>query len=116
MSFTKLACLSVMLIGSFDESPSPPPSQRVVSGEDLRLLRDLEARLDAARAADNFPEAIAAAEQILAVRQRRQGADHWETLEARLDLADLREIVESAKAGPIWGGRTMPVAEGPKLA
>jgi tetratricopeptide (TPR) repeat protein/CHAT domain-containing protein len=56
------------------------------------LARNLKALADAAERADNFGEARQRSEELLALRSEVQGADYWETIQARWELDALRKV------------------------
>jgi tetratricopeptide (TPR) repeat protein len=61
-----------------------PPWRRVLKGDDARRVGALKATLAGLEKADRFAEAVAPAGEILAIRRRAQGDDHWETIDARI--------------------------------
>ncbi|MBA4067682.1 MAG: hypothetical protein C0501_29055, partial [Isosphaera sp.] len=78
------------------EDPRPgagpkPPWQRLLAGEDAKKAVELEKRIVAAEAADDYPEAVKRAGELLELQVRAQGADHWQ-------VADAKEYGERLKA------------------
>jgi hypothetical protein len=69
-----------------------PPWKRVLQGEDARQATELHRRLGDLEEAGKFDEALAPARDLLALRQRVQGASHWETEDARRRVETLRHI------------------------
>jgi tetratricopeptide (TPR) repeat protein len=69
-----------------------PPWQRLLQGDDARRAAALQRRVSELKQVDRLPEAIAAARQLLELRQQVQGPDHWEAVEAREQLAALRHL------------------------
>jgi CHAT domain-containing protein/tetratricopeptide (TPR) repeat protein len=57
-----------------------PPYERSLKGEDAKHAAELEKKANAFVAADNYDAAIKLYEQLLELRTRLQGADHWETV------------------------------------
>jgi hypothetical protein len=59
-----------------------PQWQRVLTGEDAKTVERLEKHLRDLEKSGLFAAAIAPALQVLAIRSRVQGTDHWETVNA----------------------------------
>ncbi len=70
-----------------------PPWQRVLTGEDSRLVAELEGRITELRKAARYAEAVPLAHEVLEIRQRAQGADHWEVGDAERLTTTLQQIV-----------------------
>jgi tetratricopeptide (TPR) repeat protein len=80
-----------------DEPPQverKPPFQRLLRGGDAEQAAKLKARIDDLTAAGKFAEAVPAAKELLTLRQRLQGADHWEAVDARQQIRTLECRVE----------------------
>src|SRR5205085_9767907 len=60
------------------------PWRRVLRGDDAKRVAELEKQIQALEDAGKFAEAQAPAKEIVKVRTRVQGADHWQTADARL--------------------------------
>jgi CHAT domain-containing protein/tetratricopeptide (TPR) repeat protein len=60
-----------------------PPWRSVLQGDDARRVEALEKTIDDLEKQGRFAEALAPAREVLAVRRRAQGDDHWETIDAR---------------------------------
>ncbi len=63
---------------------SKPPWRRVLQGDDSKRVRSLEEQAADLEKNGRFAEAIAPALEVLAIRGRAQGEDHWETVTARV--------------------------------
>jgi tetratricopeptide (TPR) repeat protein len=63
-----------------------------LTGEDEKRAKQLEEQIDKALKADRWDEAIARAEELLALRVRIQKPEHFEAVNARLFLESLRRI------------------------
>src|SRR5262249_27096779 len=61
-----------------------PPWQRVLIGDDAKRVEALENTIGELEQKGQFAEALAPAREVLAIRQRVQGEDHWETVNARI--------------------------------
>jgi tetratricopeptide (TPR) repeat protein len=80
-----------------DPSPSRPPWQRLLQGDDARKAEELQKRLDAQLLAGKFDDALAIAEELAGLRQERQGREHWQAVNARFAFAALRRALRSSK-------------------
>jgi CHAT domain-containing protein/tetratricopeptide (TPR) repeat protein len=74
----------------------PPPSaeaklpwQRLLQGDDAKQARELQERSQNAVDAGQLLEALTAARDLLALRERLQGAEHWEAVDARWQIKTL---------------------------
>jgi tetratricopeptide (TPR) repeat protein len=74
------------------DKTAQPPGQLVVKGDDARRAEELDKAIDAALKADRWDEAIARAEDLLALRTRGQGPKHFETVSAEWRLKTLRRV------------------------
>jgi tetratricopeptide (TPR) repeat protein len=78
------------------EPPQPaataPAYQRLLQGADARKAKELGARMAEHLAAGRFEEAVRTAEAAVALRRRVQGADHWQTTDARWLAEQLRRM------------------------
>jgi tetratricopeptide (TPR) repeat protein len=72
------------------------PFERRLQGKDAERAAELEKRIQAAENADNYPEAIRLAEELLDLRTQRQGSDHWETVSQRWTLEEVRTVAALA--------------------
>jgi CHAT domain-containing protein len=69
-----------------------PPWQRLLTGNDARKADDLAKRVEALVQADRYAEALAAAEELLALQTKVQGAEHWQTVNQKWQLAALKKV------------------------
>jgi CHAT domain-containing protein/Tfp pilus assembly protein PilF len=90
--------------------PSDPPYKRMLTGADKEQVEELEKRITQLTEEPKYDEAIQPAKEILAIRIRVQGSDHWETINARwtvkklqlaaaMSPAEQRELSEADRAG-----------------
>jgi tetratricopeptide (TPR) repeat protein len=79
------------------EAGAKPPWQRLLQGDEGKKAAKLEQQLIQLQNAGKFEDALHAAEEVLALRTRLQGADHWETVNARTAVTALRQ---ASHAGP----------------
>jgi tetratricopeptide (TPR) repeat protein len=70
----------------------PPTGLRKLVGDDARRAEELDKAIEAAMKADRWDEAIARAEELLALRARAQGPKHFETVSAEWTLKTLRRV------------------------
>ncbi len=80
-----------------DQQPTPkadmrPPWERVLQGEDARRADELRRRIERYMQDDKFAAAIAAAKELLDLRKKVQGADHWETIDASWQVTTLERV------------------------
>jgi tetratricopeptide (TPR) repeat protein len=76
---------------------TPLPGSRILDGEDARRAADLDKAIKAAQSADRWDEAIARAEELLALRTRVQGAKHFEAMNAKWLCKTLRQVAPMSK-------------------
>ncbi len=74
------------------ESQPPAPGLRKLTGDDAKRAEELDKAIEAALKADRWDEAIARAEELLALRTRAQGPKHFETVNAEWRLKTLRRV------------------------
>jgi CHAT domain-containing protein len=60
------------------------PWQRVLRGDDAKKVETLEKQIGDLQRQGQFAEAVAPAREVLKIRSRLQGEDHWETVNARI--------------------------------
>jgi tetratricopeptide (TPR) repeat protein len=84
------------------EPPPKPdarlPWQRLLRGEDARRAGQLQARINDLAEAGKYAEAVAEATALAALRERLQGGDHWQTVDARQQVRTLRRGAEFSEA------------------
>ena len=99
VTFALLVWLSCVVGALGQEKASPtelakkPMYERLLKGEDAKKVEELEKKITAAEAADNWEEAIQLWEEVLALRTRLQGADHWEVTDAKLTLKRYQRLL-----------------------
>jgi len=71
---------------------TPAPGLRKLTGEDEKRAKQLDEQIDKAMKADRWDEAIAGAEERVALRTRAQGPKHFETVNAEWRLKTLRRV------------------------
>jgi hypothetical protein len=77
-------------------------AKKRLSAEELRRVSELSKRIDELCAADKFTEAIVKAREIVAIRQKALGNDHWRTEDARLRVEDLQRTAMLRKHAWRW--------------
>jgi CHAT domain-containing protein/tetratricopeptide (TPR) repeat protein len=88
---------SAALLALF-QAPSPedrlklPPYKRLLEGEESKKAAELNKKITELQEADNYAEAIKAAKELLALRQRHQGADHHEAADVKWHLVALEKV------------------------
>jgi CHAT domain-containing protein/tetratricopeptide (TPR) repeat protein len=85
------------------QTPAPPVSQNAapgllrLTGADARRAEELDKAIVAARKADRWDEAIARAEELLALRAKVQGPKHFKTVNAEWSLKTLHRVAPMPK-------------------
>jgi tetratricopeptide (TPR) repeat protein len=108
--FHKIAALSLGLLVLFinsavpGQTPAPPASQPAaapglikLTGSDAKRAEELDKAIAASLKADRWDEAIAKAEELLALRAKVQGPKHFETVSAEWHLKTLRRVAPMPK-------------------
>jgi tetratricopeptide (TPR) repeat protein len=84
--------VTAALVGA-DTPPSAPPWQRLLQGDDARKAGEIGGRLSALQARGKFEEALEAAQALAELRQRVQGKDHWEAVNAHWQVEAIRSVL-----------------------
>jgi CHAT domain-containing protein/tetratricopeptide (TPR) repeat protein len=71
-----------------------PPYKRRLTGVEAKQADGWEQKVGDLTAAGKYAEALAPARQVLALRTRRQGAKHWETIDADRTLQTLKKLAD----------------------
>jgi len=74
------------------EAQPTAPGLRKLTGEDEKRAKELDEQIDKAIKADSWDEAIARAQELVALRARVQGPKHFETVTAEWLLKALRRV------------------------
>jgi tetratricopeptide (TPR) repeat protein len=82
-----------------DDPPQPrPPWQRLLQGAEAKMV-ELQGRVEQLQGAGKWDEALRAAEELLQLRQKVQGKDHWQAVDARWQTMALRAVARQGKEG-----------------
>ena len=89
--------IMALMVGVADEPSKAkvdpkPPYERMLTGADAKRAAELEKQAAEHETADRYPEAIKAAEELLALRVRLQQEDHWEVVDLRWAIDGLRTV------------------------
>jgi Tfp pilus assembly protein PilF len=76
-----------------------PPWTRLLSGEAASRVAKLEQQIAQLQRAGRFAEAIEPAREVADIRTWLQGADHWQAVDARRAVDDLRRIAALPEEG-----------------
>jgi tetratricopeptide (TPR) repeat protein len=79
-------------------SQTPAPGLRKLTGDDARRAEELDKAIEAVLKADRWDEAIARAQELLALRAKVQGPKHFETVNAEWHLKTLRRMAPMPEA------------------
>jgi tetratricopeptide (TPR) repeat protein len=71
---------------------SPAAAPRKLSGDNDKLAKELDGRIETAIRADHWEEAIARANDLVSLRRRAQGPEHFETVTEEWRLKTLRRV------------------------
>jgi tetratricopeptide (TPR) repeat protein len=95
--FTLIVALKLAIsctAGADEPKPATeiPQWQRRLQGEDAKAAIELEFKIGDQEAANDYPGAIRSAEELLALRKRVQGVEHWESVDATWMLDEKRKV------------------------
>src|SRR5262245_1469341 len=86
--------LTVLMLGATAGWAAAPPGQpRNLTAEEENEVAALDARLARHGDAGEFEQAAKVAAQIAAYRQQRQGAAHWQAIDARFAVDGWRRLI-----------------------
>jgi CHAT domain-containing protein/Tfp pilus assembly protein PilF len=76
-----------------------PPWQRMLQGDDATKAAELEKQIvQRVMLEGRFAEAVQPAETLLALREGKQGKDHWQTVDARLVLELAKQMAKEPES------------------
>src|SRR5262245_12771081 len=75
-----------------------PQWQRMLEGDDARKAADLEKRVEEHFTKNHLGEAAAVARELARFRADKQGADHWESADARWQAAAVTALSRAGLA------------------
>jgi CHAT domain-containing protein len=78
--------------GSVERRTDPEPWRRVLTGDDAKRVAELGEQFIKLRQAGKYVEARVIGREILEIRTRVQGADHWQVVRARWWLAKVEQL------------------------
>ena len=85
-----LLCLTLQ--ASAQEATPKPPYERMLKKEDARRVEVLQDKIYGLQAADKYAGAIQLGDELVELRTKLQGEDHYETVNAKYYVAGLRKI------------------------
>jgi tetratricopeptide (TPR) repeat protein len=89
----------VLVLGGLQvQAAAPPAMPRHLTAQEQKELRVLQVRRDQLAAAGEFDQAARLAEQVVLLRERLQGARHWQAIDARLGLAGWQALAKVPKS------------------
>jgi tetratricopeptide (TPR) repeat protein len=89
--------LAGSLAGAAAPPPRPPMWLRLLTGADERRAAALDAEIRKHWLAGRFDDALNAAKVLAALRQRHQGADHYQAVSARWAVVAWQRVVKADK-------------------
>jgi CHAT domain-containing protein/Tfp pilus assembly protein PilF len=75
-----------------EEAQQKAPGQRILVGDDAKKAAELAKKIDEHKTADRYAEATNVANELLALRQKVQGAEHWEAINQRWVVDGLKKV------------------------
>jgi CHAT domain-containing protein/tetratricopeptide (TPR) repeat protein len=78
---------------------SSSPAAKKLNAADAKRVNELNRTVEQLRRAGKFAEAIEPARDVLAIRQKALGKDHWRTDDARIRMEELQRIAELPEEG-----------------
>src|SRR5947209_6450215 len=86
--------LSLTVMARADEAKADvkPQWQRLLTADDAKRAAELANRVGELMHSDRCAEAVKAEEELLALRERVQGTDHWQTVSEKWALAMFRQV------------------------
>src|SRR5262249_23688555 len=94
-----MACVLFSVVVAMARADAPksrtdpkPPWQRLLTGEDAKKAASLQHRIEELENGDQYAEAIKRSEELLALRTKVQGAEHWETIDQKWSLTALKKV------------------------
>src|SRR6516225_7198014 len=90
MRLLALLGLSLALVAL--AADSKPPWQRLLSGDDAKKAASLQQRIEELENGDQYAEAIKRSEELLALRTKVQGAEHWQTVDQKWAWTALKKV------------------------
>jgi hypothetical protein len=94
-----LALVAALSLSADDKPDKQPPYKRLLQGDDATKAERLEQHLYQHWAAGKFEDALKAAEELVSLREKLQGADHWEAANARWDVEIFRRTLKQEAKG-----------------
>jgi tetratricopeptide (TPR) repeat protein len=80
-----------------DEAVAPkPPWQRLLQGDDARKAGGMMLQANLMWAQGKFAEALKVAQALADLREKKQGVDHWEAVDARAEAEAFRRVAAAA--------------------
>src|SRR5262245_55028529 len=84
--------LVVLVLVATAWGAAPPGQPRTLTAQELKELDALLTRLGRHTAAGEFEQAAKMAQQVEEYRRQRQGAAHWEAIDARFAVEQWRRL------------------------
>jgi tetratricopeptide (TPR) repeat protein len=103
-----LAGLMGTLLVRADE-PAKPQWQRLLQGDDAKKADEQEKQLAQLQEAAKFEDALKVAEALAELRNRAQGKDHWEAVNARFAVEAVRRALGQSKEARAEYAGTFPL-------
>ena len=85
--------LGLLLLASGTMPAEPPKQGRELTAEEQKEVARLELQVGRLGSAGQFEEALKTAKRTAAYRAERQGASHWQSLDARMDVERWQRLI-----------------------
>jgi tetratricopeptide (TPR) repeat protein len=97
----------ILCATAYPDDPQPktepkPQWQRMLTGDDAKKAAELAKRVAKSELADKYEEAIRLQKELLELRTKAQGADHWEAVDEKWALMVMKKVAalpEEDRAG-----------------
>jgi tetratricopeptide (TPR) repeat protein len=99
LAATVVLALACAILAAAGPQASKPQWQRYLTGEDTGKAAELAREQARLQAAGKFDEALKVAQSLADLRTKAQGADHWQTVDARHQVTAIRQVLKQDAAG-----------------
>lgn len=83
-------------LASMADEPKPnakkPPYERLLQGDDAKKAAEFQKAIEEAEQEDRYKDAITLSQELIVLRTKLQGDDHWETVDERWAIAVRRRV------------------------
>jgi tetratricopeptide (TPR) repeat protein len=101
---SSLGCSLCLILSATAHTDDPqsktepkPQWQRMLTGDDAKKATEMKKQIAELEWADKYAEAIRLQGELIALRTKTQGADHWETVKLKWELTALKKVAALAE-------------------